>query len=230
MSGDLILVVDDEDSIREIVSLYLKSEGYEIAEASDGEEAVKKAKDLNPSLIVLDLMLPLMDGWEVCRKVRRFSETPIVMLTARGDMVDRVVGLEMGADDYLSKPFSPRELVARVKAVLRRTHPAIQQASAMTYGDISIDKDSRRVRSKGAEVTLTPKEFDLLAFMMGARGTVCSRDLLLQQVWGYDYFGDTRTVDSHIKSLREKLGQDGARSVRTVWGIGYKFEEPENAV
>ncbi|MDP2858132.1 MAG: response regulator transcription factor [Bacillota bacterium] len=230
MADNLILVVDDEQNIREIVRAYLEREGFEVAESADGEDAVKRARDLKPVLIVLDLMLPRLDGWEVCRQVRQFSAVPIVMLTARGETIDRVAGLEMGADDYISKPFSPREMIARVKAVLRRTRPAGQPAETVSCGAISISKDSHRATCAGTEINLTPKEFDVLWFMMQARGRVCARELLLERVWGYDYFGDARTVDSHIKSLREKLGPEGSKHIRTVWGVGYRFEDPENVL
>ncbi len=236
MEDDPILVVDDEPKIREICRVYLEREGFPVIEAADGEEAVVKAGDYHPQLIVLDLMLPGIDGWEVCRRVRQTSETPIIMLTARVTEVDRIVGLELGADDYVPKPFSPRELVARVKAVLRRTRtPRIPDAHAeraglLTYGDLAVDRDARRVMVGSTEIQLTPKEFDLLWFMARSPGKAFPREKLLECVWKYEYLGDARTVDSHIKSLRDKLGPVGKQHIRTVWGIGYRFvvENHEN--
>ncbi|NPV69934.1 MAG: response regulator transcription factor [Firmicutes bacterium] len=223
MEGDPILVVDDEPKIREICRIYLEQNGFSVIEAGDGEQAVAKAIDEHPQLMILDLMLPGVDGWEVCRRVRQVSDMPIIMLTAKVTEVDRVVGLELGADDYVSKPFSPRELVARVKAVLRRARTPENKTQAVTYGDLTIDYDARRVVCQSHEVPLTPKEFDLLWFMARSPGKVFSREKLLECVWKYEYLGDARTVDSHIKSLRDKLGAAGRQRVRTVWGVGYKF-------
>ncbi|MDI6893278.1 MAG: response regulator transcription factor [Bacillota bacterium] len=224
MAGDRILVVDDEPKIREIVRVYLQRDGFAVEEAEDGEQALAKVKALNPQLVILDLMLPGVDGWEVCRQIRRTSAVPIIMLTARGEETDRVVGLEMGADDYVPKPFSPRELVARVKAVLRRTRPRAERGQVLQYGDLLIDRDCRRVVCHASEIPLTPKEFDLLWFLAKAPGRVFTREKLLEHVWGYEYLGDARTVDTHVKNLREKLGVAGRQYIRTVWGVGYKFE------
>ncbi|MDI7250512.1 MAG: response regulator transcription factor [Bacillota bacterium] len=222
--GELILVVEDEPKIREIVRVYLERDGFSVEEAEDGEQALRKAREVDPRLVILDLMLPGVDGWEVCRQIRRISDVPIIMLTARGEEADRVAGLELGADDYVPKPFSPRELVARVKAVLRRARCERERGQVLQYGDLLIDRSGRRVQCGGSEVALTPKEFDLLCFLAGAPGRVFTREVLLEQVWGYEYPGDTRTVDAHIKNLREKLGPVGGQFIRTVWGVGYKFE------
>lgn len=222
--GELILVVEDEPKIREIVRAYLRRDGFSVEEAGDGEEALRKARETNPKLVILDLMLPGVDGWEVCRQIRKTSDVPIIMLTARGEEADRVAGLELGADDYVPKPFSPRELVARVKAVLRRTRPDRERERVLQYGNLVIDLASRSVLCRGREVPLTPREFDLLWFLAKSPGRVFTRESLLQQVWGYEYLGDTRTVDTHVKNLREKLGPVEGQFIRTVWGVGYKFE------
>ncbi|MBS4030205.1 MAG: response regulator transcription factor [Clostridiales bacterium] len=232
MSEGLILVVDDEEHIRELVRLYLEKEGFTVVLAADGEEAVQKVKALHPQLIILDIMLPKLDGWDVCREVRKVAETPIIMLTAKGEEFDKVLGLELGADDYLTKPFSPRELMARVKAILRRTAPDdTTQADGDTVSlpGLTVNLSSREARVNGQEVTLTPKEFDLLWFLSKNPGKVFTREQLLTAVWGYDYYGDLRTVDTHIKRLREKVERDGQTSyhVKTIWGVGYKFEVHE---
>ena len=229
MSEGLILVVDDEEHIRELVRLYLEKEGFTVALAADGEEAVQKVKQLSPLLVILDLMLPKLDGWDVCREVRKFTETPIIMLTAKGEEFDKVLGLELGADDYLTKPFSPRELVARVKAILRRAfadEPSHNEDS-ISYPGLTINQSSREVHVDGKEATLTPKEFDLLWFIAKNPGKVFTREQLLTAVWGYDYYGDLRTVDTHVKRLREKVEREGNETpprVKTIWGVGYKFE------
>jgi len=230
VAGELILVVDDEPNIIELARLYLEKEGFRIAEASGGEEALRLFEEVSPALIVLDIMIPEPDGWEVCRRIRARSQLPIIMLTAREDEVDKVVGLELGADDYLTKPFSPRELVARVKAVLRRTRPASESEEVLHADDLVIDASRRRVTQGEKEIDLTPREFDLLYTLALNRGIVMSRERLLERVWGYDYFGDTRTVDVHIRHMREKLGEDSSdpRYVETVWGVGYKFREGKN--
>jgi DNA-binding response OmpR family regulator len=230
MAGELILVVDDEENIVELARIYLEKEGFRVAEASTGEEALKSFRELNPALIILDIMIPAPDGWEVCRRIRSSSGVPIIMLTAREDEVDKVVGLELGADDYLTKPFSPRELTARVKAVLRRARPPLDTGEVLYVEDLVIDPQRRKVTQSGREIDLTPREFDLLYTLALNRGIVMSREKLLERVWGYDYYGDTRTVDVHIRHMREKLGDDSSkpRYVETVWGIGYKFREAES--
>ncbi|MGQ9475464.1 MAG: response regulator [Actinomycetota bacterium] len=227
MAGELVLVVDDEPNIVELARLYLEKEGFRVAEAGSGEEALRLFEELRPALMVLDIMIPEPDGWEVCRRIRSRSTLPIIMLTAREDEVDKVVGLELGADDYLTKPFSPRELVARVKAVLRRTAAAGEPQDVLHVDDLVIDASRRKVFQREKEVELTPREFDLLYALALNRGIVMSREKLLDRVWGYDYFGDTRTVDVHIRHIRDKLGDNPQepRYLVTVWGIGYKFRE-----
>ncbi|MCL6635345.1 MAG: response regulator transcription factor [Peptococcaceae bacterium] len=226
-----ILVVDDEQKIREVVRMYLEKEGFTVGEASDGREALNLITKEKWDLVILDLMMPGTDGWTVCREVRKNTAVPIIMLTARDDEVDRVLGLELGADDYVVKPFSPRELAARVKAVLRRsrsTAPAGRPAGTTTlaYPGLSIDPDSRLVLVNGRPANLTPKEYDLLYHLAKSPGRTFTRDELLEAVWGYDYPGDTRTVDTHVNHLRDKLLKaSGTTSyVATVWGVGYRFE------
>lgn len=221
-----ILVVEDEESVRELVRMYLENEGFRVETASDGEEALNKVKAKTPDLIVLDIMLPKFDGWTVCKEVKKISSVPIIMLSARAEEFDRVLGLELGADDYIPKPFSPREMVARVRAVLRRTGSNPEAGGrVITYLDLTIDHDASRVVIGDKEVAMTPKEFELLWFLACHPGRVYSREQLLEEVWGYEYLGDARTVDTHIKRLREKLhANDEATYIKTVWGRGYKFE------
>ncbi len=229
MADELILVVDDEANIVELVRLYLKQEGFRVIDAADGAAALELLGKEHPDLLVLDIMLPEIDGWEVCRRVRASSQIPIIMLTARDAEVDRIVGLELGADDYLVKPFSPRELVARVKAVLRRSQsPQPEEApKLLKAGDLNVDPARRKVTRGKKEINLTTKEFDLLYLLAINQGIVFTRERLLERVWGYDYAGDTRTVDVHLRHLREKLEKDPAQPVYllTVWGVGYKFAE-----
>ncbi|NLZ39229.1 MAG: response regulator transcription factor [Firmicutes bacterium] len=233
MTEGLILVVDDEEHIRELVRLYLEKNGFKVAVAADGAEALEKAKTLKPQLIILDIMLPKMDGWDVCREVRKISDVPIIMLTAKGEEFDKVLGLELGADDYLTKPFSPRELVARVKAILRRVviDDTMQKEDQISFPGLSINYASREVQVGEKLVSLTPKEFDLLWFLAKNPSKVFTREQLLTAVWGYDYYGDLRTVDTHIKRLREKVEREGAQElafqIKTIWGVGYKFEVQE---
>lgn len=217
-----ILVVDDEKHIVELAKLYLENEGYSVEGAYDGQEALEKARSLRPALIILDLMLPEMDGFEVCRRIRKEGDTPILMLTARSDDVDKIVGLELGADDYLTKPFNPRELVARVKAILRR-YEASKLTRRVEIGDLVVDLDRREATVGGEPIRLRTKEFDLLVAFARNPGIVLSRERLLDIVWGYDYYGETRTVDVHVAHLREKL-TDCSVSIETVWGVGYKLE------
>ncbi len=222
-----ILVVDDEKNIVELAKLYLSNEGYQVETAFTGLQALDKVKAVKPSLVVLDLMMPEMDGWEVCRRLRKEGDVPIIILTARGDDVDKIVGLELGADDYMSKPFNPRELVARVKAVLRRYNIQGKQESAVTIGNLDIDLDKREVLIDNTPVELRAKEFDLLATLALNVGTVFTRERLLELVWGYDYFGDTRTIDVHVTWLRDKLAKADAH-IKTVWGVGYKLVAPDS--
>jgi DNA-binding response OmpR family regulator len=222
MAKETILVVDDEANIIELAKMYLQNEGYVVESARDGQEALTKIKSLQPALVVLDLMLPEVDGWEVCRRVRANSDVPIIMLTARSDDVDKIVGLELGADDYLTKPFNPRELVARVKAVLRRYEKSAASTQPIHLGQVIIDPQRREVTVGGQQLGLRTKEFDLLWALAEHQGIVLSRDQLLDLVWGYDYYGETRTVDVHIAHLRGKLeGSDVV--IETVWGVGYKL-------
>jgi two-component system alkaline phosphatase synthesis response regulator PhoP len=222
MTSQTVLVVDDEHNIIELARLYLEQEGFTVEEARDGAEALDKIRTVRPAVVVLDLMLPEIDGWEVCRRARAQSEVPIIMLTARSDDVDKIVGLELGADDYLTKPFNPRELVARVKAILRRYERSVQPSRTVHVGQLTIDPASREVTLVGRPVSLRAKEFDLLHTMARHRGQVLSREQLLDLVWGYDFYGETRTVDVHIAHLRKKLS-GGDVEIETVRGVGYKL-------
>jgi two-component system alkaline phosphatase synthesis response regulator PhoP len=223
MAGELILLVDDEANIVDLARMYLEREGYRVEAAYDGAVALEKVEGLKPALMVLDIMLPEVDGFEVCRKVRIGSDIPIIMLTARDDDIDKIVGLELGADDYLTKPFNPRELVARVKAILRRSERAPRREGPIHVGDVSIDPASREVRVAGEVVDLRAKEFDLLLALVENRGIVLSREQLLNLVWGYDFYGQTRTVDVHIAHLRNRLINSQKILIETVTGVGYKL-------
>jgi two-component system, OmpR family, alkaline phosphatase synthesis response regulator PhoP len=222
-----ILVVEDESSIASFVAMFLKQAGYAVKTAANGSEALALVASAQPALIVLDLMLPDIDGIEVCRRIRKSSDVPILMLTARDEDVDKIIGLEVGADDYLTKPFNPRELVARVKSILRRATPERRQIESkeLRHGELSIDLGRREVRVGDEEVQLAPKEFDLLWELLDHRGLVLTRDQLLERVWGYTFAGDTRTVDVHVRQLRRKLGD--ASPIVTVWGVGYKVTPPK---
>lgn len=218
-----VLVVDDEKHIVQLVRLYLANEGYRVEVAYGGREALDKVRRLKPDLVLLDLMMPEVDGLEVCRQLRKEYDTPVIILTARGDDVDKVVGLEVGADDYVTKPFNPRELLARVKAVLRRYQPDARPASSvLEVGDLRIDVARREVTVAGRPVQLRHKEFDLLTAFAESPGVVLDREKLFSRVWGYEYLGDSRTIDVHVTWLRDKLS--GSRvQIRTVWGVGYKL-------
>jgi DNA-binding response OmpR family regulator len=225
-----ILVVEDETSIASFVAMYLKNAGFTVRVAGTGTDALAKAAADPPSLIVLDLMLPDLDGIDVCRRIRQRSDIPILMLTARDDDIDKIIGLEVGADDYLTKPFNPRELVARVKSILRRATPERREfeSASLEHGALRIDSGRREVTVDGEEIQLAPKEFDLLWELLDHRGLVLTRDQLLERVWGYTFAGDTRTVDVHVRQLRRKLGD--ASPIVTVWGVGYKVSaEPKAA-
>ena len=217
-----VLVVEDEASIASFVAMYLRNAGYDVKVAPTGRDALNLAESQSPALIVLDLMLPDIDGIEVCRRLRHTSDVPILMLTARDEDVDKIVGLEVGADDYLTKPFNPRELVARVKSILRRSTPERKEAKTtqIRHGQLLVDSGRREVQVDGNDVQLAPKEFDLLWELLDHNGLVLTRDQLLERVWGYTFAGDTRTVDVHIRQLRRKLGD--ASPIVTVWGVGYK--------
>jgi phosphate regulon transcriptional regulator PhoB len=224
--GRKVLVVDDEESVRELIELYLTKEGFDVILAKDGREALRLNGEHHPDLIVLDLMLPGLDGWEVCKQIRSASRVPIIMLTARSEEVDRVVGLELGADDYVVKPFSPREMVARVKAVLRRGTAGPEEQETLTFPGLRIDRTQHRLEVDRDEVHLTPTEFRLLWCLASQPGRVFSRAELLDKIWGYDSESDARTIDVHIKRLRQKTRAAEKRSfaITTVWGLGYKFE------
>lgn len=231
-----ILIVDDEERIRKLLNMYLVREGYEITEAEDGEKALDLALENDYDCILLDLMMPVMDGIEVAKRLRREKSTPIIMLTAKGEENNRVEGFEVGADDYIVKPFSPREVVLRVKAILRRSSETafIQQETTakdvIVYEHLVIDNDAHRVLADDKKVNLTPKEYELLLFLAKSPDKVFDREELLKEVWHYDFYGDLRTVDTHVKRLREKLNKvspEASRMIHTVWGIGYKFEVNE---
>ena len=220
--ANTILVVDDEKNIVQLARLYLGNEGFRVEEAYDGKQALDKARAVNPDLVVLDIMMPEMDGLSVCRELRKTSSVPVIMLTARDDDVDKIVGLEVGADDYMTKPFNPRELVARVKAVLRRSQGSVNPETVLESGNVRLDPARREVTIDGNAVTLRAKEFDLLTAFMRHEGVVLDRERLLSLVWGQDFYGDTRTIDVHVAWLREKLSGATAR-IQTVWGVGYKL-------
>jgi two-component system alkaline phosphatase synthesis response regulator PhoP len=222
MTKETILLVDDERNIVDLARMYLEQEGFKVEAAYDGQVALDKVKSLQPALVVLDLMLPVVDGWEVCRRVRSTSDVPIIMLTARDDDVDKIVGLELGADDYVTKPFNPRELVARVKAILRRAGREPSGEKPITLGNLSVDPARREVAVAGRLVELRTKEFDLLLALVENRGLVLSRDKLLELAWGFDFAGQTRTVDVHVAHLRDKLVGSNVE-IETVWGVGYKL-------
>ncbi|MGX5433003.1 response regulator transcription factor [Bacillus toyonensis] len=221
-----VLLVEDERRLREIVSDYFRNEGFEVIEAEDGKKALELFAEHEIDLIMLDVMLPEIDGWSVCRRIRKESAVPIIMLTARSDEDDTLLGFELGADEYVTKPFSPKVLVARAKTLLKRADGAVGVAeeNAMSLAGIEVNRLSRTVLVDGEEIILTHKEFELLVYLMENKGIVLSRQHLLDQLWGYDYYGDDRTVDTHIKKLRNKLG-DKAKHIGTVIRVGYKFEE-----
>jgi DNA-binding response OmpR family regulator len=223
-----ILVVDDERNIVQLTRLYLSKEGFEVETAYDGNQALEKAHSHHPDLIVLDIMMPEMDGLSVCRELRKTSNVPIIILTARTDDVDKVVGLEIGADDYVTKPFNPRELVARIKAVLRRSQGMAEPGSVLEAGDLRIDIPRREATLDGKPLTLRAKEFDLLSTFLQNEGLVMDRERLIQRVWGHDFYGDSRTIDVHVAWLREKLAGSSVQ-IQTVWGIGYKLVVTANA-
>ncbi len=226
MSKLKILLVDDDPNIRQLVNLYLEKEGFEVAMADRGDEALKLFRESPPNLILLDVMLPGMDGWQVCREVRKTSNIPIIMLTAKDETFDKVLGLELGADDYVVKPFDMKELVARIKAVSRRFQAAETPDRELSFPGLTININQYSVKYMGKELEMPPKELELLYFLASHPGMVFTREQLLEQVWGYDYFGDSRTVDVHVKRLREKLteGERLGWMIKTVWGVGYKFE------
>ena len=228
---DKILVADDDLNICELLRLYLEKEGFEVVMAHDGEEAVVRFESEKPSLILLDIMMPKLDGWQVCRQIRQKSDCPIIMLTAKGETFDKVLGLELGADDYVVKPFDTKEIVARIKAVLRRSGPAgaaANEVKEVSYDKLTVNMTRYELKVDGKVVDAPPKELELLFHLVSNPNRVFTRDQLLDEVWGFEYYGDSRTVDVHIKRLREKLeGVSDQWSLKTVWGVGYKFEVKE---
>jgi DNA-binding response OmpR family regulator len=228
--GQTVLVVEDEASIASFVALYLKNAGYSVRAVANGTDALAQVEAEQPALIVLDLMLPDIDGIEVCRRIRQRRDVPILMLTARDEDIDKIIGLEVGADDYMTKPFNPRELVARVKSILRRSTPErrASETAEIRHGDLHVDAGRREVHIGDEEIQLAPKEFDLLWELLDHRGVVLTRDQLLERVWGYTFAGDTRTVDVHVRQVRRKLGD--ASPIVTVWGVGYKVAPARDSV
>lgn len=229
VSKQKILIVDDDNNIAELISLYMTKECFETMIVNDGESALANVDSFNPNLILLDLMLPGIDGYQVCREIRAKSTVPVIMLSAKGEVFDKVLGLELGADDYMEKPFDSKELVARVKAVLRRYKPAVQVTESPTvkcveYPDLIINQTNYSVTYFGKPIDMPPKELELLYFLAASPNHVFTREQLLDQIWGYEYIGDTRTVDVHIKRLREKINDHESWKLATIWGIGYKFE------
>ncbi|MEW9668653.1 response regulator transcription factor [Ammoniphilus sp. 3BR4] len=223
-----VLLADDDPNVREIIRLYFSNQQMELLETERGDQALELAKNHSPDLIILDIMMPGMDGFDVCREIRKFSDVPIIMLTAKEEEIDRVLGLEIGADDYMTKPFSPRELLARMKAIFRRMQPKDNQdettAQSLDFGSLIIDMQRREVVANGESLSLRPKEFDLLVHLAKSPGTVFTREQLLEQIWGYDFFGDIRTVDVHVKKIRQRLSLLDHQVIHTMWGVGYKFE------
>lgn len=233
-NNQTVLIVDDEVNICELIRLYVEKEGYRAVIANDGQQAMDKFKSASPDLVLLDIMLPVKDGWQVCREIRAVDNTPIIMLTAKGETFDKVLGLELGADDYIVKPFEPKEMIARIKAVLRRT--GNQNAAEDDARDEELRFDGLRINQATYEIYLDdrkiempPKEFELLYFLAKNTNKVFNRDQLLDEIWGYEFFGDSRTVDVHIKRIREKIETEGKNwHLKTVWGVGYKFEVEQN--
>ena len=230
MNSAKILVVDDDLNICELLRLYLEKDGFTVGLAHDGEMALHQFQLFHPDLILLDIMLPKKDGWEVCRELRKVTEKPIIMLTAKGETFDKVLGLELGADDYVVKPFDAKEVIARIKAVLRRTMTSTEEdVKQVDYDKLSINLTNYEMKVAGTVVPTPPKELELIYFLACSPNKVFTRDQLLDEVWGFDYYGDSRTVDVHVKRLREKLeGVSDKWSLRTVWGVGYKFEVDED--
>ena len=222
-----VLIVEDDRNIQELLQLYLEKEGYAVTVASDGGQGLAKFRAIKPDLVLLDVMMPVMDGWAVCKAIRADSQTPIIMLTAKGETDDKVTGLKSGADDYVTKPFEMKELLARVEAVLRRTGntPALESARRLSFDKMTIDMDAFELIINGKKVDTPPKEMELLFYLASSPNRVYTRNQLLDEVWGFDYFGDSRSVDVHVKRLREKLeGVSESWNLKTVWGVGYKFE------
>lgn len=229
MSAEKVLVVDDDLNICELLRLYLEKEGFEVVIENDGKAAVETFRNESPAIVLLDIMLPKLDGWQVCREIRKFSNAPIIMITAKGEVFDRVLGLELGADDYIVKPFDTKEVVARINAVLRRAESSSHnEVKEVQYDKLSINLTNYELKVNGVQVDTPPKEMELIFHLAKNPNMVFTRDQLLDEVWGFDYYGDSRTVDVHVKRLREKLeGVSDKWELRTVWGVGYKFETKE---
>jgi len=225
VSKTKILVIDDDVNINELIRLYLEKDGYEVMPVYNGSKAIDAFTGFTPSLVILDIMLPGADGWQVCREIRKISNIPIIMLTAKGETFDKVLGLELGADDYIVKPFEPKELVARVKAVLRRYEHKDIDVQEVVYPNLVVNRSNYTAKVNGKDIELPPKELELLFFLASNPNKVFTREQLLEHVWGFDFFGDSRTVDVHVKRLREKIDiQNQVWQLKTVWGVGYKFE------
>ena len=226
MEKTRVLIVDDDPNINQLIKLYLEKEGYETETAERGDDALNLFKKNPPQIVLLDLMLPGMDGWQVCREIRKISTIPIIMLTAKDETFDKVLGLELGADDYMTKPFDPKELIARIKAVMRRTQTVVAPERELAFPNLVINMSTYLVTYNGKDIEMPPKEIELLYFLAAHPNKVFTRDQLLEQVWGFDYFGDSRTVDVHIKRIREKLpgSEEYGCQIKTVWSVGYKFE------
>ena len=222
-----VLVVEDDKNIQELLQMYLEKEGYAVTVANDGGQGLSKFRTIKPDLVLLDVMMPVMDGWAVCKAIRAESDTPVIMLTAKGELDDKIAGLKSGADDYVTKPFEMREVLARIEAVLRRSDRSgeLQKARRLTYDKLTIDMDAFELIVDGRKVDTPPKEMELLFYLASSPNRVYTRNQLLDEVWGFDFFGDSRTVDVHVKRLREKLeGVSESWTLKTVWGVGYKFE------
>ena len=222
-----VLIIEDDKNISDLLRLYLEKEGYAVTTATDGGQGLAKFRTINPDLVLLDLMMPVMDGWEVCKAIREESQTPVIMLTAKGETDDKVAGLKIGADDYITKPFEMKEVLARIEAVLRRTDRTATEKAVrrLSFDKLTIDMDAFELTVDGRKVDTPPKEMELLFYLASSPNRVYTRNQLLDEVWGFDYFGDSRTVDVHVKRLREKLeGVSGQWCLKTVWGVGYKFE------
>jgi two-component system response regulator ResD len=230
MSAGKIMVVDDDSNICELLRLYLEKEGFEVVLAYNGAEALEMFESEKPELILLDIMMPVLDGWQVCREIRKKSACPIIMLTAKGEVFDKVLGLELGADDYVVKPFEAKEVVARVKAVLRRSGKSQQKSKVVQFDNLYINMENYELKICGKQIDTPPKEMELIFHLASNPNRVYTRDQLLDEVWGFEYYGDSRTVDVHVKRLREKLdGVSDQWTLKTVWGVGYKFEVREDS-
>jgi len=225
MNKPKVLIIDDDLNICELIRLYMEKEGYEVFTVYNGIKAIDSFRENTPNIVILDIMLPGIDGWQVCREIRKISNIPIIMLTAKGETFDKVLGLELGADDYMVKPFEPKELVARVKAILRRVEHKEIDVKEVVYPNLVINRTNYTAKVSGKEIEMTPKELELIFFLASNPNKVFTREQLLEQVWGFDFYGDSRTVDVHVKRLREKIELENQLwQLKTVWGVGYKFE------